>query len=178
MNCAILVEYEVHSSSCTDWSLWPCHASDLTAHSTSCLIHWPLWDFMSTLVQVMAWCRQATSHYLRQCSHKSLSPYGITRPQWVNSLNNKTMYIINGIYCTQPILLWAGPPSKTSMLSLASIMDHYLMWMGRLNETPACKTLSQGAYIPATANMGIMLVPWCKLAIPELNIWYQFIIQQ
>ena len=38
----------------------------------------------STLVQVMAWCRQATSHYLSQCWPRSLSPYGVTRPQWVN----------------------------------------------------------------------------------------------
>ena len=41
-------------------------------------------DDKSTLVQVMAWCRQATSHYLSQCWLRSLSPYGITRPQWVN----------------------------------------------------------------------------------------------
>ena len=41
-------------------------------------------DDKSTLVQVMAWCRQAASHYLSQCCPKSLSPYGVTRPQWVN----------------------------------------------------------------------------------------------
>ena len=40
-------------------------------------------DDQSTLVQVMAWCRQATSHYLSQCWLWSLSPYGLTRPQWV-----------------------------------------------------------------------------------------------
>ena len=40
-------------------------------------------DDQSTLVQVMAWCRQATSHYLSQCWPRSLSPYGLTRPQWV-----------------------------------------------------------------------------------------------
>ena len=40
-------------------------------------------DDKSTLVQVMAWCHQATSHYLSQCWPRSLSPYGITRPQWV-----------------------------------------------------------------------------------------------
>ena len=40
-------------------------------------------DNKSTLVQVMAWCRQATSHYLSQCCPRSLSPYGVTRPQWV-----------------------------------------------------------------------------------------------
>ena len=41
-------------------------------------------DDQSTLVQVMAWCRQATSHYLSQCWPRSLSPYDVTRPQWVN----------------------------------------------------------------------------------------------
>ena len=34
----------------------------------------------------MAWCHQATSHYLSQCSPRSMLPYGVTRPQWVNSL--------------------------------------------------------------------------------------------
>ena len=42
-----------------------------------------LTDDKSALVQVMAWCRQATSHYLSQCWPRSLSPYGVTRPQWV-----------------------------------------------------------------------------------------------
>ena len=37
-------------------------------------------DDQSTLVQVMAWCRQATSHYLSQCWPSSMSPYGVTRP--------------------------------------------------------------------------------------------------
>ena len=43
-------------------------------------------DDQSTLVQVMAWCHQATSHYLSQCWPRSISPHGLTRPQWVNSL--------------------------------------------------------------------------------------------
>ena len=42
-----------------------------------------LTDDKSTLVQVMAWCRQATSHYLSQCWPRSLSPYDVIRPQWV-----------------------------------------------------------------------------------------------
>ena len=41
-------------------------------------------DHKSTLVQVMAWCHQATSHYLSQCSPRSMSPYEVTRQQWVN----------------------------------------------------------------------------------------------
>ena len=45
-----------------------------------------LTDDKSTLVQVMAWCHQATSHYLSQCWPSFMSPYGVIRPQWVNSL--------------------------------------------------------------------------------------------
>ena len=40
-------------------------------------------DDQSTLVHVMAWCRQAPSHYVNQCWPRSLSPYGVTRPEWV-----------------------------------------------------------------------------------------------
>ena len=43
-----------------------------------------LTDDKSTLVQVMAWCHQAPSHYLSQCWPRSTSPYGVARPQWVN----------------------------------------------------------------------------------------------
>ena len=40
-----------------------------------------LTDDKSTLVQVMAWCHQATSHYLNQCWPRSPTPYGVTRPR-------------------------------------------------------------------------------------------------
>ena len=43
-----------------------------------------LTDDKSTLVQVMAWCRQAPSHYLNQCWPRSPTPYGVTRPHWLN----------------------------------------------------------------------------------------------
>ena len=46
-----------------------------------------LTDGKPTLVQVMAWCRQATSHNLSQCWPRSLSPYGVIRPQWFNMAN-------------------------------------------------------------------------------------------
>ena len=49
-------------------------------------------DDQSILVQVMAWCRQATSHYLSQCWPRSLSPYGVTRPQWVNILKTRSLW--------------------------------------------------------------------------------------
>ena len=53
---------------------------------------WDLTDDKSTLVQVMASCRQATSHYLSQCWPSSMTPYGITRPQWVNALGSEVCF--------------------------------------------------------------------------------------
>ena len=43
-------------------------------------------DDKSTLVQVMAWCHQASSHYLSQCWPRSMSPYGVTKPQWIHDI--------------------------------------------------------------------------------------------
>ena len=36
----------------------------------------------SSLVQIMAWCHQATNHYLNQCWPRSMSSYDVTRPRW------------------------------------------------------------------------------------------------
>ena len=56
--------------------------------SISCkiVISWMSLDLTNiTLVQVMAWCHQAASHYLNQCWPRYVSSHGINRPQWVNS---------------------------------------------------------------------------------------------
>ena len=37
-----------------------------------------------TLIRVMAWWCQATSHYQIQCWPRSMLPYGFTGPRWVN----------------------------------------------------------------------------------------------
>ena len=53
--------------------------------SCEIFLRWMLLDHMadkSTLVQAMAWCRQATSRYPSQCWPSLLLPYGITRLQW------------------------------------------------------------------------------------------------
>ena len=74
--------------------------------SSEIVVIWMSLDFIddqSTLVQVMAWCCQTTSHYLNQCWPRFLSPYGVTRPQWVNqkahsisiTWNNLTKSLIN-----------------------------------------------------------------------------------
>ena len=60
--------------------------TDCRVISCELALRWMPLDFTddkSILVQVMAWCHQATSHYLSQCWPRSLSPYGVIRPQWV-----------------------------------------------------------------------------------------------
>ena len=52
---------------------------------------WDLTDDKSTLVQVMAWCRQATSLYLSQYWLSSMSPYDVARPQWVKVTRSITV---------------------------------------------------------------------------------------
>ena len=47
----------------------------------------------ATVVQVMAWCHQAISYYLNQCWPRSMSPYAIIRPQWVNHSGAETRII-------------------------------------------------------------------------------------
>ena len=54
-----------------------------------------LTDDKSTLVYVMAWCRQATNHYLSQCWPRYMSPNGVTRPQCFNSLHSLNNELIN-----------------------------------------------------------------------------------
>ena len=44
-------------------------------------------DDKSVLAQVVAWCCQATSHYMNQCWPRYISKCGITRLQWVNVLS-------------------------------------------------------------------------------------------
>ena len=40
-------------------------------------------DGKSTLIQVMAWCRQVAKHTLSQCWPRSMTPYGATSPHWI-----------------------------------------------------------------------------------------------
>ena len=63
-----------------------------------------LTDDKSTLVQVMAWCHQATSHYLSQCWPRSLSPYGITRLEFKHF--HSRIYIYKIVICKRVAILF------------------------------------------------------------------------
>ena len=50
---------------------------DILSISPEIALRWI--DDQATLLQVMAWCHQASSHYLNQCCSNSMTPYGITK---------------------------------------------------------------------------------------------------
>ena len=73
-------------------------------------------DDKSTLVQEMAWCHQPTSHYLSQCWPRSLSPYGVTRPQWVDPCSSGlTPWLLN---LPQSPHCWAGADDHAKKFSM------------------------------------------------------------
>ena len=63
--------------------IWVTDGLGISSKITLRLLPVDLTDDKSTLVQVMAWCRQATSHYLSQCWSRFMSLYGVPGPQWV-----------------------------------------------------------------------------------------------
>ena len=60
------------------------HDRNLGIHGEIALKWMPqnLTNEKSTLLQIMDWCRQVAIHYLSQCQHISMLPYGITMSQW------------------------------------------------------------------------------------------------
>ena len=83
--CSFITDFQL-----THWLLWDLDSilkvlssilfywlvcSDLLMIMPSEWLRWMSWDLpedKSTLVQVMAWCRQASSHYLSQCWPRSV----------------------------------------------------------------------------------------------------------
>ena len=88
--CGINVKCVKHML-CTKFTSISCKLS-------CCWMPQNIFDDQSTLVQVMAWRRQATSHNLSQCCPRSISPYYVTRPQSVdNEYFEKN--VITGLHC-------------------------------------------------------------------------------
>ena len=93
---------------------------DISSEIALKLTSWDLSDDKSTLVQLMAWCHQATSHYLNQCWPKSLPPYGVTRPQWVNGIQIAPVFEI-----ATPLTLKQGAAAAPHFQILdAALMGH------------------------------------------------------
>ena len=101
-------------------------------------------DYQSTLVQVMAWCRQATSHYLSQCWPRSLSPYGITRPQWVNVYPYLSHHIVSldhnelSLYFHVMMTSWQGNTLHITNLSCRESTGRWWIPCTICNTDPQC----------------------------------------
>ena len=54
-------------------------------------------DDESALIQVLAWYRQVTSHYLTRCWPNTVSWYGVTRALWIDAWLNSTMSCFDGL---------------------------------------------------------------------------------
>ena len=104
--------------------------------SSSCeiVLRWMLLDLTddkSTLVQVMAWCRQAASHYLSQCWPRSMSPYGDTRPQWVNAVQYTLQWHNNeldGVSNHQPHYCLLNHLFKAQIKENIKAPSHWHLW--------------------------------------------------
>ena len=94
-------------------------------------------DDKSRLVQVMAWCRQAGSHYLSRCWPRSLFPYGITGPQWFEAWikwqkqifwGNIKMWIVDIFHITYYILIgdWSVQERCNSSVLAVELCRHNL----------------------------------------------------
>ena len=100
-------------------------------------------DDKSTLIQVMAWCHQATSHYLSQGWPRSMPPYGITRPQ---SVNCHYLYTIKFLKSSPIIMLYKQPYYGTTKLEP---YHRYQLTGLRIKWLPLCRQHFQMHFLEA-----------------------------
>ena len=109
-------------------------------------------DDQSTLVQVMAWFHQATSHYLSQCLPISLLLYGVTWPEWVNSFQTYVKDLEH--WSRETALMWLSQDLTDDESTLAQVMawchkatSHDLNQCWQTSTTPTGVTRSQWVYL-------------------------------
>ena len=107
-----------------------------------------LTDDTSRLVQVMAWCRQATSHYLSQCWPRSMSPNGVIRPQWVKGNKFKNMDFCHYLSQCWPRLM--SPNGVTRPQWVKEISLQKWIFVVRKFEYPPHRNMSESDvhYVP------------------------------
>ena len=104
-------------------------------------------EYKSTLVQVMACCRQASSHYLSQCWPRYRSPYGGTRPLLVK------IYVHN-----------ANKNHKYKTIS------YCIIWLWHIC---GCRRMSWRTFkeiLPIVINNRLTLYLWWKSFINDNNL--------
>ena len=164
------------------------------------IAHWwmplDLTDDNSTLVQVMAWCRQATSHYLIQCWPRSLSPNGVTRPQWVKVTMKKifghhgyknqllTLRIFPANYQYANIVPYLPMPSPSTVLNeltqwpqpwwVNSLWPSDAIWWHRSGQHWLRQWLIAGRHQAITWTNGqFYLMGFCGIHLRAISQWVQ-----
>ena len=72
----------------------------------------------------MAWCLQATSHYLNQCWLKSLPPYGVTRPQRIKK-NINCLFCLFVCFITQSFLTYSFVLPTSTLSTICRPLSSY-----------------------------------------------------
>ena len=97
----------------------------------------------STLVQVMAWCRQAASHYLQPILTPNLHHHMVlNKPQWVNGTTLLVQYICPSETCKFHL--------QVPIFKRVACRD-LTIWQGDLHNSP-----NNGLYVTAAWNMPIL----------------------
>ena len=134
----------------------------------------------STLVQVMAWRHQATSHYLNQCWPRSLPPYGITRPQWVNT--RLYTIILNWNPCSLFFSALENSQVNTPHIRVGIFQDHddVIKWKHFLHYWPGNSPVTSGlpSQRPVTQRFGVIFDMYLNkeakrlwFEVPSCSLW-------
>ena len=115
-------------------------------------------DDKSAFGEIMAWCCQATSYYLSQCWSRSMSPYGVTRPQWVKLHDADKQKI------QPPFLLDQYPLSVLQVLRCVTLTMYHSQFMSQANTNQLCvviqflATRSQNHFVLACAHLSVVIL--------------------
>ena len=106
---------------------------------------------MLTLVQLMAWCHQATSHYLSQCWPRSMLPYGVARPQWANPCSAVSLFVFfnHGNIFTFSILSRHLDPTGSR---------NYFSWRIQTQLSDTVNTMAVDVLAPCVARASAIMV--------------------
>ena len=106
-------------------------------------------DDQSRLIQVMAWCHQATSHYLSQCWPRSTSPHGITRAQWVKFVRTTCEFALRWMQVNIGLCYGLVPSGSKSFITWTN-NDPDLCWYTALRYDNEFKLVHHAAVTSIT----------------------------
>ena len=113
----------------------------------------------------MSWCHQATSHYLSQCWFRSMSPYGITRLQWVELWHHEPFTIFDKFHLKRNLIYIFNDHIKTNKQT--SMKCHGRAGnFSHISMKPKCfRPICSGRWdardIPWGFNLHVCIMPYC-----------------